>query len=110
MFEYLPSQTCPLTVDVHSSSTATLLVVVGEIDLGTVPLLEEAITEAMDRNAPRVELDLSGVSFADSSALSAIMRVRRDAGSRLVVGRCSDTVERLFEITGVNPLLGRVQH
>jgi anti-sigma B factor antagonist len=107
VYPYPEDNTCPLTVDVSRSSGVALLVVAGEVDMSTCPALERAINAAMEHSSERVELDLSGVSFADSSVLSLLMRLRRDTGSRLTVGSCSHNVERLFAITGINPLLGR---
>ena len=56
----------------------------GELDLTTVPLLDAAVAEAFrtgsavrGRTTGRFLLDLSGVSFMDASALTALDRIDR---------------------------------
>jgi anti-sigma B factor antagonist len=74
----------------------------GELDLAATHGLTEAITGAKDRG--RITLDLSGVTFLDSSAIGALVACGREvseAGSRLEIGPRSDIVTRVLEITGL---------
>jgi anti-anti-sigma factor len=79
------------------------LIVEGEIDLSSVDVLDAAIRSTLDPDdCTRVELDLSGVEFADSSALSLLLRHRQRYGDRFLIGQCSAPMSRLLEITGVD--------
>jgi len=79
-----------------------LLEVAGEIDMATAPRLAEAMALAQDR-ARRVVVNLSEVTFLDSSALNALVHARRslaDRGLELrVVSPADRVVRRVFEIT-----------
>jgi len=51
-----------------------------------------------------VTVDLSGVTYMDSSGLRALLEARDHLDGqarRLIVDACSRPVQRLFEITGV---------
>jgi len=53
---------------------------------------------------PEVELDLSGVTFIDSSGLAAVIEGHLRLGQeqrRLVIGERSEIVQRLLELSGV---------
>lgn len=73
----------------------------GEIDASTVPALSThlAATEG------DVVVDLSGVSFIDSSGLRALIGAKQaidERGSSLVLRSPSPSVSRLFELSSVD--------
>jgi anti-sigma B factor antagonist len=76
----------------------------GELDLATAPQLEEVLRRELDGGG-LVVLDLSGVTFMDSSGLHAILTVVRAAnetGTRMqITGSMLPQVKRLIEITGL---------
>jgi anti-sigma B factor antagonist len=61
------------------SEGAARLELHGELDLGTAPVLDEAVEEVLDGGCRDLVLDLGGTTFLDSSGLGALMRVRRAA-------------------------------
>jgi anti-sigma B factor antagonist len=74
----------------------------GELDMAATPTLTQAIVAAA--GTPRIHLDLSGVTFLDSSAIGALVASGRDVaerGSRLEIGARSDIVTRVLQITGL---------
>jgi anti-sigma B factor antagonist len=82
-----------------------VLVVRGEVDLATAPDLREKLLSLADEGARVVVVDLSGVSFMDSSALgalvSAMTRFRANGGGlRLVV--TAPHISKVLEITGLS--------
>jgi anti-sigma B factor antagonist len=77
---------------------------VGEMDMSTVPVFEQAFTSAVDQAPDRLIIDLSGVQFMDSSGLNALIRARNfmdDHDVDLVISGVSEQVRRLFEISGL---------
>lgn len=84
------------------------LVLHGELDLAGVSGLKEVLGELKGRSA-HVELDLSRLSFMDSSGLATVLEALLDArrnGWQLEVHReLTRPVRRLIEISGAGPYL-----
>lgn len=94
--------------DLVYGDTQTLLLA-GELDIASAPLLEEALN-TMGGGTSRMALvvDLGNVTFIDSTGLAAILRVRdfcTSADREFQIIRVSPQVERVFEITGLENLL-----
>jgi anti-sigma B factor antagonist len=91
------------TVEIDEPEDDRVLVrVKGELDMAAAPDLTEAIVGA--KGSAVVTLDLSGVTFLDSTAIGALVASGRslgEAGSRLKIGQRSDIVTRVLEITGL---------
>jgi anti-sigma B factor antagonist len=87
----LDRRTCALTAD-------------GEIDLASAPRLKRALTGAFDAGYSQVVLDLSQVTFIDSTALGVLVGVKRglDAPARLVIAGVHGGVARIFELSGLD--------
>lgn len=82
--------------------------VAGEIDASTAPALDEAIRH-LPIGKGAVVLDLSGVSFIDSSGLRVLISLAgraNDEGRSVVLRHPSPTVARLLEITGLAEMFG----
>ncbi len=90
----------PFSIDANITRTSVVLAVRGEIDMATAAILQQAIEQILDRTCTGVELDLTDVTFADSALVRLLMRFGAHTGARVVVGACSTTVGRLFEISG----------
>ena len=91
----------PLTIELSERG----LVVVGEIDAHTAPMLSEAIT-ADER--PDLELDMTAIEFIDSSGLRVLILAHQNLEGRggiLQITNPSPPVKRLFEISGVDEYL-----
>jgi anti-sigma B factor antagonist len=74
----------------------------GELDMAATPTLTQTITGLA--GVGRIQLDLSGVTFLDSSAIGALVASGRELGengTRLEIGPRSDIVTRVLEITGL---------
>lgn len=78
----------------------------GGIDFDSAQELEETLAQARRVDTPRTVVDLSGLVFADSAVLHVLLGAQREhraAGRRMVVaGPFSQTVRRLFEVTGTS--------
>ncbi len=80
----------------------SVVTVRGEIDLHTAPKLEYAI-ERGSEGVSAVVVDLGGVAFMDSTALSTLMRAKEiteKSGAFLRLTSPSKAVERIFAVTG----------
>lgn len=91
-------------VEVDAQADPVVVRVRGELDMSTTPGLAEALTNAAPV-ASTIVVDLSAVSFLDSSALGTLVaagRARNDGGGRLQVGPRSAVVDRVLEITGLS--------
>lgn len=81
-----------------------LLTLGGELDLATVPRLQEQLDRAV-RGRGAVVIDLSGLRFIDSSGLHMLVRAERQlhaSGGQLVLVRGPRAVRRVFELTGLD--------
>ena len=80
----------------------------GELDIATVELLERALLEVEQADSARIVLDLSGLSFIDSTGLRLLLDVNERCGGaadRLRVIAGSPAVERLLDIVGLRERL-----
>ncbi|MFB7868026.1 STAS domain-containing protein [Streptomyces sp. NPDC056069] len=85
----------------------TVIAVAGELDLTSCPTLEEVTRQALSDGAP-LRLDMSGVTFMDSSGLNFLLRLRRrlaEGGSRLVLTGLREAPMRLLTLTGADAIL-----
>jgi anti-anti-sigma factor len=100
------------TIDVHwPKPQIALLVLGGEHDLDSAPLVERAIGEAL-LTCSHLIVDLSQAQFIDSSIINLLVQVKREADAKdcrfnLVMGTAPG-VKRVLEICGVLPALNHV--
>ena len=100
------SDEAEFAIAIDRVNDVTVLHVRGEIDLDTASQLEAALLKTASTTEP-VVLDLTDVTFLDSSGLSVLAQCRqRMAGAeglsslRLVVTR--PAIVRIFEVTGLS--------
>jgi len=77
----------------------------GELDLHTSPEFRESLAGVLEDVAERVVVDLTRVTFIDSSALGVLVGgARRSAerGHELMIVCPAGNVKRVLEITGLN--------
>ena len=77
----------------------------GELDMNTSPEFKASLVGAIEGDAARVVVDLTGVTFIDSSALGALIGgARRSAltGTELMIVCPEGSVARVIEITGLH--------
>jgi anti-sigma B factor antagonist len=80
----------------------------GELDVDAAPSLLAAVVEQLEAGATEVVLDLSGVSFIDSSGLGALVgcwRRVKNAGATLIMANPGEDVRMTLEITGLDQIL-----
>jgi stage II sporulation protein AA (anti-sigma F factor antagonist) len=79
----------------------------GEIDLSTCPTLQEAISRSFTPDLLLLRLDLTGVTFFDSTGVRCLVDCQRrceNVGARLDVV-ASPIVERVLHLVGLRAIL-----
>ena len=80
---------------------ANVLPLEGEIDLHVAPRLEGSLARITKKRPPQVVVDLSGVTFIDSSGLAVLIRAMQDIqkyGGKLTLSGMNDHVRPIFEM------------
>jgi anti-anti-sigma factor len=86
------------------------VVVQGELDLGTVPILDGHLSSLEQDGVKAIILDLRDLSFIDSTGLRALLDASSRAandGHRLAIVGAPDPARRLLEITGTERILNQ---
>lgn len=97
----------PLTITSQRKGSVHRVVAVGELDLATAEVLQRALLE-VDDGAEIIVLDLSGLTFIDSTGLRLVLDLNERYGGkadRLRVVAGSPAVERLLDIVGLRDQL-----
>lgn len=80
----------------------------GEIDMATAPAFRDAALTAIADDGPSLTLDLSGVTFMDSTGLHVLVgtyrRVRVHGGTFTMIN-IPDIVRKLLRLTGLDDVL-----
>lgn len=95
-----------LSIEIVPGDDETLVVVGGELDSDSAPVLRKALIEL---DGTVVCFDLAELSFIDSSGLSLLLDRRRhleSLGGRMRISRASRAVERILDLTGTAELFG----
>jgi anti-anti-sigma factor len=87
------------------------IALMGELDLSTVAKVQEELQKVEAASPPTLVMDLSKLTFLDSTGLRCIItadeRARED-GRRMVIVRGPDPVQRVFAITRLEERLEMV--
>jgi len=96
-------------VEVVRLGATTEVVVRGEVDIATIPALDEAVATALRADVQQLVVDLAGVTFIGSSGLAGLLRAQRllrEEGARLVLADPSRAVTDLLEMTKLTERFG----
>jgi anti-sigma B factor antagonist len=93
----------PLTVTAQQLDDHVRVIAAGEIDVRTAADLRAALDAVLDGHPPKIVIDLSAVTFMDSTGLGVLTGARNRAGDdgRLVVINPHPIARRILEITGL---------
>ena len=97
----------PLTIEVRPSAGSLTLALMGELDLSSAPTLR-ACLEQLDPGVEEIVVDLTDVSFMDSTGLALLVSTEHTLttrGGRLTVRRPSGAVRRVLMVSGVDQLV-----
>ncbi|MEY2467419.1 MAG: anti-sigma factor antagonist [Actinomycetota bacterium] len=93
------------SIDGSTRGGHAVLTVLGDIDTLTAPRLRERLMQLLDEDERRIVIDLEGVRFLDSSALSVFVSARKhmdETGGELTLVCSQPTPRRVFEVTGLD--------
>ena len=92
----------PVVIEVEVTRDAATVVITGELDLTTRPLLAERLGQALLATPRRLVLDMAGAGFLDCGSARLIAGAGRflPTGGRLVIRHPSPPVRRVLELTG----------
>ena len=93
--------------DVGASDVEVFVAPTGEIDMATAPMLARDLQTAIREHPARVLIDLSNVSFLDSSGINALVRAKHLAdgfGVELVLESPNETCQRVLKVAGLDAL------
>jgi anti-sigma B factor antagonist len=103
-----PSATAFFAISQRDLDRHTSVVAVnGELDLASAPRLKWTLIDLLDADRSQLVVDLSLVTFMDSTALGVLIGVNRglDAGARLAIVCTQTNVLKIFEFSGLDGAL-----
>jgi anti-sigma B factor antagonist len=92
-----------MTVEVAGETA--VLAITGEVDMASAPGLRDQLQRLGARN---VVIDLSGVTFIDSTGLGVLvtaLKRAREAGGQLTLRSPTRATRRVLDITGLSQLV-----
>ncbi|MEU9107181.1 STAS domain-containing protein [Streptomyces xanthophaeus] len=92
----------------HTHGPLTVAAVSGAIDFHTAPHLRTGALELIEQGHHQLVLDLTGVTFCDSSGLSALIGIwhaAQGAGGSLALAAVPDRLMRLLTLTGLHTVM-----
>ena len=104
-----------LRISVTSGPSSTLATLAGECDLHTGRQLRDVLTSEVSRGTRRMILDLSQLSFMDSTGMQVLLSVRtvlNVRGGTLALVSPQPVVARILELTGADqyiPVYGSLE-
>jgi anti-anti-sigma factor len=93
----------PVVTREQLADCVEVVVVAGELDMATTPILTEAL-DSIDRASTSLVVDMTQVSFIDSHSVYALLE-RSDDGPLLVVVPHASIVRRVLELTSADRVL-----
>jgi len=100
----VPDRGRNLRIEVANTTSPTTVVLSGEIDLATAGRLRAALIAISHSGEHNVVIDMTNVTFMDSTGLSALvgpLKRFRSMDGQIVLRSPSKSVRKVLEITGL---------
>lgn len=97
-----------LSLDTEEREGTFRIALRGELDVSTAPRFNTALSDPHIRNCHTLVVDLSALTFMDSTGLSALLvgeMHARTSGQRFAIVQGPRHVQELFRLTGVDHFL-----
>jgi anti-sigma B factor antagonist len=101
-----------LSIEAEERGNVFRIVLRGELDVSTAPRFNAAVSDPRLRRSRTVLVDLSELTFMDSTGLSAVLVAEMHArtnGQRFTIVQGPRHVQELFRLTGVDNFLEVVE-
>ncbi len=97
----------PTTFDIARTELddhTSVISIEGDLDLSTAPQLKWMLLDSLDAGHSQLVVDLSQVTFMDSTALGVLIGVNRnlDVGARLAIVCARANLLKIFELSGMD--------
>ena len=96
-----------MSVKMENKNGLTVCHVEGEIDINSSPAIKKAFDRILSAKTPKIIVNLSKVTYVDSSGLATLVEIlknMRSYGGRLRLTNLSSKIKSLFEITKLEKL------
>ena len=96
-----------MAVKIENKNGMTVCVVEGEVDINSSPAIKKAFDKIISSKAPKVVINLSKVTYVDSSGLATFVEILKNMktyGGRMRLTNLSVKIKSLFEITKLEKL------
>jgi anti-sigma B factor antagonist len=100
-----PTAGAPGCTVIRDDDAAPTLVVSGDVDWASAPLIEHHLAQLMTHPVDEIRVDLASVRFIDSTGLRSLILAGHRlsaAGGRLRVVEASITARRIIELSGLS--------
>lgn len=94
-----------LAISTSEQDGGTVVIVGGEIDVYTAPLLRDALDQQIAAGRIQLVVDLDGITFMDSTGLGVLvgrLKLVRNRSGWLRVACTNERVLKVFRITGLD--------
>ena len=109
----MSSQPDELRIDLADVNRGRLVRVAGEVDLHSSPQLRTLLLQVLEQEPELLILDLSAVSYMDSSGVGTMVELKRLAerqGGQVVLAGLQPRVRGVFEITQLDKFFAIVDN
>lgn len=95
-----------MTIEKNLNGTELTVAVVGRLDTGTAPDVEEVLKESFE-GITKLILDFEGLEYLSSAGLRVILQAQKTMNKQgeMVVRNVNETVTEIFEVTGFYDIL-----
>ena len=96
-----------MAVRVETKGDITICHLDGEININSSPDIKKSIDKLIAKKAPKIIVNLSKVSYVDSSGLATLVEILKNMrvyGGRLRLTNMAPKIKSLFEITKLEKL------
>lgn len=105
-----PDVTAPdLDINVSEQGSRAIAALTGEIDYGNVAQLRSSLLGLSQGSATEVVVDMAGVTFVDSTALSVLVQAKQrfaESGRTMSIIDPQPRITRVLRLAGLSDYLG----
>jgi anti-sigma B factor antagonist len=95
-------------VTVLQTAAGSVIELSGELDVATVPILQDHLSDMIETGERCIVADLSGLTYTDSRGIGTLLAAHqrlRTLGGELFIHRPTPQVARIFGIAGITEIL-----